>query len=100
VKETTMGKRPKLTDEEQLAEERFLKLLRGLILDVTFTISHRDGHWIIVMADEDGEALVTGEGETFAEAWSARKSEEAIGLLAADGKPIKSAASKPASKRK
>jgi hypothetical protein len=84
----------------QRAEQRFVKLLRELILDVTFTISHRDGHWIIVMADQDGEALVTGEGATFAEAWSARKSEQQCGLLDADGKPIKSAASKPASKRK
>jgi hypothetical protein len=45
------------------AEEDFLERMR---LDGpprgTWTISRRDGHWIIGWADEDGELIATGRG--------------------------------------
>jgi hypothetical protein len=71
VKERAMGR---ITDILP-AEEDFLETMR---LDgpprATWTISRRDGHWIIGWADEDGELMATGEGSTFAEAWEAAES--------------------------
>jgi hypothetical protein len=55
------------------SEASFLEAMRENGDDLTLTISHQNGHWIVAMVLPGADEPDMGEGQTFSEAWSDMK---------------------------